>query len=162
MMKNIKDFEDYLVDESGNIFSSKYGKLKPIKQQYHIKGYKVVTLVQGDLKKTLKVHRLVALAFIGNPLNKKQVNHINGNKEDNNILNLEWATQSENQLHAHRTGLMDNKINLVKLKSSKQVYDPITNKYFVSLKDACEQNNIKYKTEFARIKYYNTGRFIFS
>jgi hypothetical protein len=57
---------------------------------------------------------------------------------------------------------MDNKISILKLKASKQVYDPITNKYFVSLKDACEQNNIKYKTEFARIKYYNTGRFIFS
>ena len=162
MMKNTKDFEDYLVDECGNIFSSKYGKLKPIKQQYHRKGYKVVTLVQGDLKKTLKVHRLVALTFIENPFNKKQVNHIDGNKDNNYISNLEWATQSENQLHAHRTGLMDNKIRLVQLKSSKQVYDPITNKYYTSLKEACDINNIKYKSEFARIKYYNTGRFIFS
>lgn len=162
MMKNIKYFEDYLVDESGNIFSSKYAKLKPIKQQYHMKGYKVVTLVQGDLKKTLQVHRLVSIAFIENPLNKKQVNHIDGNKENNHISNLEWVTQSENQLHAHRTGLMDNKIRLLQLKSSKKVYDPITNKYYTSLKEACDINNIKYKSEFARIKYYNTGRFIFS
>lgn len=162
MKKPIINFEDYLIDEYGNVYSNKYNKLKVIKQQYHKKGYKVVTLVQNGTKKTLKVHRLVALTFIKNPLNKTQVNHIDGNKENNNVLNLEWATQSENQIHAHKTGLMNNKIHLLKLKASKQVYDPITNKYFNSLKEACEINNIKYKSEFARIKYYNSGRFIFS
>lgn len=52
-----------------------------------------------------RLHIIIARTFIDNPLNKPQVNHINGKKDDNRLINLEWATNSENGLHAYRIGL---------------------------------------------------------
>lgn len=69
------------------------------------KGYLRVTLRSDGHQKTLKVHRLVAQSFIPNPYCKPEVNHINGDKSDNCIKNLEWNTSSENANHAFRTGL---------------------------------------------------------
>ena len=74
--------------------------LKPIKSPF---GYVYVMLSN---RRHIFVHRLVAQAFIHNPENKPFVNHINGNKEDNKLWNLEWCTRSENQLHGYRTGLI--------------------------------------------------------
>jgi hypothetical protein len=158
-MVKIESFNDYFVDENGVVYSHKYNKWKVMKQQNHRKGYKVVTLVDKDFKKTLKVHRLVAMAYLKNPLNKEQVNHKDGNKTNNHLSNLEWATQSENQIHAHQSGLMDNKIQKLKLLSSKPVKHKETEKVFDSLKIACDEYGLKYKCEFARMKYYNKSIF---
>jgi len=69
-------------------------------------GYLYVNLSKnGKRIKTLKIHRLVAQHFIPNPDNKVDVNHKDGDKQNNLIPNLEWATKSENTLHAFRTGL---------------------------------------------------------
>lgn len=70
--------------------------------------YPYVSLTKGNKKKGFLIHRLVAVAFIPNPLNKPFVNHIDGNKLNNRHSNLEWCTTSENQKHAYRTGLMNN------------------------------------------------------
>lgn len=72
-----------------------------IRQSVTDKGYKRVT-VNG---RSMSVHRLVATAFIPNPLLKKEVNHKNGVKGDNRSDNLEWCTRSENMAHAYATGL---------------------------------------------------------
>lgn len=73
-----------------------------------LNGYLHVCLHKNKQQKTVRVHRLVANEFIENPQNKPQVNHKNGNKKDNRIENLEWATSSENINHAVKTGLKPN------------------------------------------------------
>lgn len=68
-------------------------------------GYLQVMLSKNAVKKHIGVHRLVAQNFIENKYNKGYVNHKNGIKTDNRVSNLEWVTQSENQIHAYKTGL---------------------------------------------------------
>lgn len=70
--------------------------------------YKFASLLIDGQQKRMRVHRMVAMTFIDNPENKPYVNHINGNRSDNNVENLEWVTPSENTQHAVKTGLMNN------------------------------------------------------
>jgi len=72
-------------------------------EQAQTSGYAKVFLGRGNTK---YVHRLAAEAFIPNPDGKDEVNHLNGDKRDNAVVNLEWVTPSENMMHAFRTGLM--------------------------------------------------------
>jgi hypothetical protein len=77
-----------------------------LKQKIRSRGYYTIRISENSKRKQLKVHRLVAQAFIPNPLNKPCVNHIDGNKLNNSITNLEWCTYKENYDHAITTGLM--------------------------------------------------------
>ena len=71
------------------------------------KRYKEVKLYKNGTKRSIKVHRIVAQAFVPNPYGKPQVNHIDGNKDNNNADNLEWCTQAENNRHAIDNKLQD-------------------------------------------------------
>jgi len=70
--------------------------------------YRRASLSMNGVVKRFQVHRLVAEAFIPNPENKPFVNHIDNNTLNNNVLNLEWCTHSENMKHAHKQGRLDN------------------------------------------------------
>lgn len=90
------------IRKNGRADNRKGKCLKPKIDRY---GYKVVTLTNKENRKSIPVHRLVALAYLPNPDGKKEINHIDGNKLNNNVENLEWSTAKENQLHKWKTGL---------------------------------------------------------
>ncbi len=103
LFKVINGYEKYMIGNNGNILTIKTNKIKKIDNYLE---YSKITLSDINYKKkNFAVHRLVAEAFIPNPLNKEYVNHINGNKKDNRVDNLEWLTPSENTQHAYNTGL---------------------------------------------------------
>ena len=114
--KIIDDFEDYAISNYGRIYL-KTRRITKSKNNRLVKGrllklnrskgnYITTPLWNNNGRKNVSVHRLVAQAFIPNPLNKEQVNHIDGNKQNNYVLNLEWCTPSENTIHAYANNLI--------------------------------------------------------
>lgn len=105
--KSIKGFEGYEVSSIGNVRSYRCKVYESIiLKQRLVKGYYSVNLYKKENKNKLytkKIHRLIAETFIENVDNKPMVNHIDNNKTNNNILNLEWVTARENVYHGDLT-----------------------------------------------------------
>lgn len=116
--KDIPGYEGYYqVSDLGNVRSLNRQVLRcskkiniagrPLNLTFDKDGYLYCRLCKDSKPRAYKVHRLVAQAFIPNAQNKPQVNHLDGDKTNNHVENLEWCTISENQIHAFRTGLND-------------------------------------------------------
>lgn len=108
MEHNINGYPKYHVTESGDVLSLWFNKCKSLKQNKSHCGYLLVCL-NANKRQTLSVHRLVAKAYIPNPDNKPEVNHIDGNKLNNHYTNLEWCTRKENVIHSFTNGLNSGK-----------------------------------------------------
>ena len=118
MYKDIKGFEGhYKACSNGTIVSVKNGKVKELSILNRGLGYKSVNLCISNKAKSYSVHRLIAEAFIPNIENKPTVNHKDGDKANNSVDNLEWATYSENNKHAH-----DSKLNIAKKGEESHFY----------------------------------------
>lgn len=96
---NLKEegFEHIVIYDDGRVFNTATNKF--IKGDINSSGYERICVYKGNKKLRKFRHRLVAEYFIPNPENKEFVNHIDGNKSNNNVSNLEWCTQSENEKH---------------------------------------------------------------
>ena len=151
LFKAVKEYEGlYEVNELGEVYSCERiaSDGRPI-QRKQLKGghfsntYRFVCLRKDGVNKNHSVHRLVAEAFIPNPNNLPEVNHKDGNKQNNCVDNLEWCTRSENLKHAVEIGLIESQCKIrrkvtVTFEGNKQIVFP-------SMKDCAEFFGFKKK-----------------
>ena len=119
-IERLKNYEDdYLIDELGNIVTipsekktsnNQYNTYYVVKGKIDPHGYVRVALTKDGKAKEFLLHRLVAGQFIPNPDNLPQVNHRNGIKADNRVVNLEWVSAKENKRHAYQNNLSDTQL----------------------------------------------------
>lgn len=130
--KDIIDYEGlYRISILGRVMSLNYngtGEIKIMKYRIGQVGYRIINFHKNLKRKTKTIHRLLALHFIDNPENKKEVNHIDGIKSNYNIENLEWCTRSENKIHAHRIGLEKTR------KGSKSNFSILTEEQVIEIR----------------------------
>ena len=115
MTKVIDNFSNYTISQNGIVINTKTGQTKTAWLCQN--GYLYLDLFNDGYCKKVPLHRILAIAFLPNPEKKRTVNHIDGNKLNNSLTNLEWATDSENMQHAYNTGL--NKGTMRKISSEQ-------------------------------------------
>jgi len=122
-----------------------------LKGSEDVYGYMKVKLKCKDGIRSLFIHRLVALAFIPNPDNKKVVNHLDGDKLNNRVDNLKWATHKENSRHAWKMGLCTPSRGNTKLTESEV-------KKILNSSESVDDLAIKFKVSVSAIKAILSGR----
>ncbi len=136
----IQNYSDYLIYDDGLVFSEKRNII--MKTFNNNKGYEFVCLWKNGKRKCCKIHRLVAEHYVPNPENKSDVDHIDGNKSNNNVSNLRWVTHQEN-CNNYQKLRKDNKLghkNIIKRKNGcefqKTIYGKTYTKCHKNLNDA--------------------------
>lgn len=125
MYHEIKGFENYRIDRNGVVHNTKTGV---IKSSYINKsnGYLYVDLYKDNKAYKRPIHRLIAETFIPNPENKPTVDHINGNRTDNRIENLRWATYSEQNSRFNTVGVRSEKVIVTHESGATMTFEKIT------------------------------------
>jgi|LGVE01.1.fsa_nt_gb hypothetical protein len=143
--KVINGYEKYEISNIGNV---RKGKLL-LSPQVNQCGYIVIRLTKNKKRYHNSIHRLVAIAFIPNIDNLKEVNHIDGNKLNNDYTNLEWSSRSKNIQHAYDTGLK------IALSGINHPQVTLSKEICLKIQDDLNEGKLS-KTNIA--KKYNTNR----
>lgn len=148
---NIPGFKNYKITKNGKVFSfnPRFPDGKEIKGSLHSTGYWSYKFkISNTEVKTVKRHRLMALTFLLNPLNKLCVNHIDGNKLNDDLSNLEWVTYKENSIHAFKIGLNKG------LKGSKNGRSILNENQVLKIRELLQKKIIQWKIA----KMFNVSR----
>jgi hypothetical protein len=154
--QKLKNFPNYEINELGQVRSLKRKNIKLLKPNLDKDGYYMLYLRKNNKTFAVKLHRLVLIQYKENVENKETVNHINGNKSDNKLTNLEWSTRSENSKHAFDTNLN------IPYKRQINQYD-LNNQFiktWTSIKEASSCLNIKESNISnccRKVKYFKTA-----
>lgn len=150
----IKNYPNYKVSNYGKV---KNLKNKVLKLREDRNGYLIAYLYNDGIMKCKKVHRLVAEAFIPNPKGKTQINHKDGNKKNNKVINLEWCTNKENIAHAWATGLKRKKYGRYH-NNAKKIYQYDLNGNFIKEWFSIVEASTFYKTTISNI-WHNLNKY---
>ena len=155
--KDIKDFEGlYQVSNLGNV-KRLQGKgcsqERIISKSINKFGYIYIGLHNKGIYRKIKAHRLVGIAFIDNPNNKKTINHINGIKTDNRVENLEWCTFLENKQHAVNIGLTNT-------KGTKHYLSKLSEKQVLEIREIGLSKSIAYLSRKYGVSETNVSKII--
>jgi len=134
------DFPNYLINKNGVIKNKKFNKILIGTSSWK---YPAVNLSRNGIKYKRTIHRLLAINFIPNPLNKSEVNHINGITTDFSISNLEWVTPKENMKHSLDKGLRQK--YYPQSNPYKLILDTYTGVFYNNVKEASKYSNYEYR-----------------
>jgi hypothetical protein len=137
------NYKGYTIFEDGRILGLKGYFLKP---GLASNGYYTIVICENGKHTTKCIHRLLAESFIQNPHGYNVVNHINSDRTDNRLENLEWVTFSGNSQHAFKSGRCEATRRAVSERMSRPVIDTLTGKRFTSVKLAAEHIGMKSNT----------------
>ena len=157
-MKTFIENKKYLVSEKGEVYSTQLlgnqsqARLRKLRPSKHKSGYLYVTLSDNEgNKRKIFVHRIVALTYIDNPQNKEFVNHIDGDKMNNNVDNLEWVTRRENMIHAR--DVLGCNFN----KNIKPIYQYDLNGNFIKRYESLKEVSERFKRDMSDIRRVCNG-----
>ena len=155
----IDGFPTYSISENGNVRNDKTGRMLKIHTGSH--KYYMVNLWKNNKGHWKTIHRLLALHFIPNPENKRCVNHVDGNRQNNSIENLEWCTYSENQLHRSRV-LHKTRMPIEAINANKRAIQCVeTGVIYESVSEAARQTRL-YQANISKVlngEIHTTGGF---
>lgn len=155
-MKKIKEFENYYINEYGEVFSDKSGKLVKLKPYKCRNGYMSIRLLAEDGKRPHKlIHRLVAEAFIPNEQSLPEVNHKDGNKQNNHKDNLEWSSR---KMNIHHSIYVLEKPSVKNYTNCKLYVNGRLIRSFLSIREACEYARDAYDASFSSLYRYKKSK----